>query len=631
LRLKQYLFLHSHVFLVAICGGFAYNLAMKLKRVRTILGDVFRNICKMLALAWEIDKKITAQYYLTAAIGALIPLAASYVVKLLIDNLQRAQSGVMPVVPLIVICVLAARYLVTLTENIIYWGYNQTYLDYLFRYKLQNQFTLKFHTKISSLDIAYLEDPKTQDLMTKTRDTMQWRLPDFLRVFSYLFRDIIGYTAAFFVLLPFGWWIPILITAVTLPRLYLRAKHGAIQWSIWGSGAPQSRKLWYFDWLLQEHTAVKETRISQSSATLMAKFKEIQDYLFNLNKKPLDIYLRISTIPPLVEVLVIILVATRFLPAVIAGTLTIGSFTLLINMLDQLSGRAANASAKFGELYENNFYVNNFFDFLSLPSLVNISKRPVIFKKFKPPKIEFRNVSFQYPDGPKVLHNISFVIEPGESVAFVGQNGAGKTTIIKLLCRFYDVSEGEILINNINIKKLSPPNWYKFLGTLFQEFVRYHFSVRDNITLGAPDKKDDEAMVRAAVKSGASEFIERLPKKYEQMLGRQFEDGKELSGGEWQKLAIARAFYEEPPVLILDEPTSAIDAEAEYEIFNNLKRQYKNKTLILVSHRFSTVRNANKIFVVDNGEIIERGSHQELLKLNGKYAQMFTLQAEGYK
>ena len=604
---------------------------MKPKRITTILKEVSGNTRKMLTLAWKMDRKITVLYYLTAGIGALIPLAASYVVKLLIDNLQNAQAGVTPTVPLLIVFILAARYLVTLVENIVYWGYNQTYLDYLFRYKLQNQITLKFHNKISKLDIAYLEDSKTQDLMTKTRDTMQWRLPDFLRVFSYLFRDAIGYTAAFIVLLPYAWWIPFLITLVTIPRLYLKAKYGAIQWSIWGSGAPQARKLWYFNWLLQEHTAIKETRISQSSKALIKKFKEIQDYLFELNKKPLDTYLRISNIPPLLEVLVIIVVAYIFLPPVIAGTITIGSFTFIINMLEQLSGRAANASAKFGELYENNLYINHYFEFLSLPPLVKESKKPTVFKKYLPPKIEFRDVSFQYPNGPKVLKNISFTIKPGESIALVGHNGAGKTTIIKLLCRFYDVTKGEILINDVNIKKLKLSNWYKFLGTLFQEFVHYHFSVRENITLGAPDKNDDKAVVEAAVKSGASEFIERLPKKYDQMLGREFEDGKELSSGEWQKLAIARAFYEEPPVLILDEPTSSIDAEAEYEIFNNLRKQYKNKTLVLVSHRFSTVRNANRIFVVDHGEIIEKGAHKELLELNGKYAKMFRIQAKGYK
>lgn len=604
---------------------------MKLKKITTRLKEISKNTRKLLELAWRMDKKTTALYYFTAAIGALIPLAASFALKFLIDYLQVAQTAALTTIPLIIVFVLASRYLITLVENLVYWGYNQTYLDFLFRYKLQNEITLKFHKKISKLDIAYFENPKTQDLITKTRDTMQWRIPDFLRVFSYIFRDIIGYLAAFLVLLPFGWWIPILVTGVTIPRLYLKAKYGAIQWSIWGSGAPQSRKLWYFNYLLQEPTAVREARISQSAKALIAKFKKIQDYLFELNKKPLDIYLRISTIPPLLEVFVIIFIAYKFLPSVMSGVLTIGSFTLVINMLEQLSSRAANASARFGELYENNLYLNHYFEFLALPALIKTLEKPVVFKKISPPKIEFRNVSFQYPNGPRVLKNISFTINPGESVALVGHNGAGKTTIIKLLCRFYDVTEGEILINDVNIKKLSLSNWYKFLGTLFQEFVHYHFSVRDNITLGASDKKDNKAMKEAAVKSGAAEFIERLPKKYDQVLGREFEEGEELSSGQWQKLAIARAFYEEPPVLILDEPTSAIDAEAEYEIFNNLKNQYKSKTLILVSHRFSTVRNANKILVVDHGKIIERGCHEELIKLEGKYARMFTVQAKSYK
>ena len=268
---------------------------------------------------------------------------------------------------------------------------------------------------------------------------------------------------------------------------------------------------------------------------------------------------------------------------------------------------------------------------MALPQLIKAPKNPVSLGEIKPPKIEFKNVSFNYQGGAKVLDDVSFVIEPGESVALVGHNGAGKTTIVKLLCRFYDVTGGEILINGIGIKKLDLTSYYKFLGTLFQEFVQYHFTVRENIFLGAPGKNDEAAMHEAARKSGADEFIDRLPKKYDQMLGKEFEGGEELSGGQWQKLAIARAFYEEPPVLILDEPTSAIDAEAEYEIFSNLEKQYKNKTLVLVSHRFSTVRNAQKIVVLEHGKIIETGTHAELMNRQGEYAKLFTIQAKGYQ
>ncbi|MBI1975429.1 MAG: ABC transporter ATP-binding protein [Candidatus Vogelbacteria bacterium] len=604
---------------------------MEESKLTTPIKQIAKNTKRLFSLAWRMDKRTTILYYLTAAIGALVPVASAYVLKLLIDYLQIAQNSFVTTIPVIVAVILAARYLVTLLDGVIYSGLHRSYLDYVFRYELQNEITMKFHRKISKLDIAHFENSEVQDLITKTRDTMQWRLPDYLRTFAEFFRDIVAFVAAFIVLLPFGLWIPILISIITIPRLYFQAKYGAIQWSIWGSGAPQTKKLWYLNYLLQEPMTVRETRISQSSESLLNKFQEIQRYLFNLSKSALDKYLRVLTIPPIIESIVIFFIAYHFLPPVVTGALTIGSYTLLISMLEQLGSRSANASMFFAHMYESNLYVNHYFDFLALPQLIPTTKNPVILEEIKPPKIEFRNVSFNYPKGQKVLDEVSFVIEPGESVALVGHNGAGKTTIVKLLCRFYDVSDGEILINDINIKALDLPRWYKFLGTLFQEFVRYHFTVRENIFLGAPEKKDENAMIEAARKSGAAEFIEQLPKKYDTILGKELEDGEELSGGQWQKLAIARAFYEEPPVLILDEPTSAIDAEAEYEIFSNLEKQYKNKTLILVSHRFSTVRNANKIVVIDHGKIIESGSHQELMKLGGQYAKLFSIQAKGYQ
>ena len=593
--------------------------------------QIAKNTRRLFSFAWKMDRRTTMLFYLTAAIGALVPLISAYLLKLLIDYLQVTQNSFVATVPVIIAVVLATRYLVASLDGIVYYGINQNYLDYIFRYKLQNEITWQFQRKVSKLDIAHFENPEVQDLITKTRDTMQWQLPDYLRIFSNFLEDVIAFMAAFIILLPYGWWMPVLISIITIPRIYLQAKYGGIKWSIWGSGAPQAKKLWYFNYLLQEPMTVRETRISQSSESLLNKFKEIQQYLFNLSKGVLDKYLRVLIIPPIIEIAVIFFIAYQFLPAVVAGAFSIGSFTLIISMLEQLGSRSANASANFARIYESNLYVNHYFDFLDLPVLISTAPNPIMLEEIKPPKIEFRNVSFNYPRGEKVLDGISFIIEPGESVALVGHNGAGKTTIVKLLCRFYDVTDGEILINDINIKDLDLSRWYKFLGTLFQEFVKYHFTVRENIFLGAPDKKDENAMIEAAIKSGAAEFIERLPKKYDTILVKEFEDGEELSGGQWQKLAIARAFYEEPPVLILDEPTSAIDAEAEYEIFNNLEKQYKNKTLILVSHRFSTVRNANKIIVIDHGKIVESGSHEDLLKLDGTYAHLFTLQAKGYQ
>lgn len=604
---------------------------MRPRKIISVLNKLIDNAKKLISIAWTTDKKLTLFYYTTAALGATAPIFASVAMKYLIDFLQSAQANSLQNIPMLLIFVLASYYFVSIVEDVVYYGLNYSYLDFLFRYKLQNEISYRFYQKVSNLDIAHFENPNTQDLITKTRDTMLWRIPDFLRHFRDLFANIVTYTSAFVVLLPFGMWIPILITIITLPRIYLRAKHGSLQWSIYGSGAPQAKKLWYMGWLLQTPKTIKEMRIFQSTSSILSRYRKIQEYLYNLNKKPLDKYVKVRNFPTIIEISLIFSIAYIFIPQTISGVLTIGSFTLLLNMMARLNANAASAAQRMGELYENNLYVNHFFDTVTLPKLVKQLKGAVSFKKIAPPEIQFKNVDFNYPGGPRVLHNISLTISQGESVAFVGENGAGKSTLIKLLCRFYDVSKGSILINSINIKKLKLSNWYKFLGTLFQEFTQFQFTVRDNITLGDPGKNNEKAVVEASKKAGAYEFIQKLPKKFNTILGRQFEEGEELSVGQWQKLAIARAFYEEPPVLILDEPTSAIDAEAEYEIFNNLQKQYNKKTLILVSHRFSTVRNANKIFVIDEGKIIEQGTHKELMLKRGKYHKMFTIQAEGYK
>lgn len=607
-----------------------YNLeSMRIQSLLQIISDVLTNLRRIFGLAWQMDKRVTIGYYLTAMIGALAPLAASITLAFLIDSLIKPETSLLTI-PIIVVVVLAARYVLNLAENIILWGLNRTYFDYLFRYKVQNEINRRFYHKLSSLDIAHLEDPKTQNLISKVRDTMTWRPPDFLRMFSYFFGSLISYIAAFVVLIPFGIWIPLLITAITLPRLYLRAKYGTIQWSIYGSGAPQVRRLWYLTYLLSAPEAIREMRIFQSHDTLLAKLKDIQEFLFNLNKKPLDNYLRQLIYPPILETIVLFVIAYIQLPHVFSAAITVGSFTLLINMIDQLNGSVASAVVNFGEMYEHNLYVDDYFKVLALPKIITEIKNPTVIK-YGPPQIEFRNVSFKYPDGQMVLKDISFTIKSGESVALVGANGAGKSTIIKLICRFYDVTEGEILINGINIKDIKLSSWYKCTGTLFQDFVHYYLTVKDNILLGDPNKFDEKLMREAAKKAGALEFIEKLPKGFDQTLGREYEEGEELSIGQWQKLAIARAFYQSPPLLILDEPTSAIDAETEYEIFNNLEKEYQRKTLILVSHRFSTVRNASDILVIENGKVTERGTHNQLLKLNGKYAKMFKTQAEGYK
>ena len=250
-----------------------------------------------------------------------------------------------------------------------------------------------------------------------------------------------------------------------------------------------------------------------------------------------------------------------------------------------------------------------------------------------PPVIEFKKVSFKYPGAERfILKDFNLIIRSGEKIALVGENGAGKTTLIKLLLRFYDVTEGELLINGVNIKDISLKEWHKTIGALFQDFIKYQFSFKENVLFGDLAKPEDPEQINKAIQSsGANGYLPTLPKGMNQQVGKMFEEGVDLSGGQWQKLALARAFYRDAPLLILDEPTSAIDAKAEFEIFERVQNLQKDKTVIIISHRFSTVRNADRILVLDEGQIIEEGTHNQLMKKKGLYAELFEIQAQGYK
>jgi ATP-binding cassette subfamily B protein len=594
--------------------------------------EIIFNLRRMLKLSWQTDKFLTLGYYGTAGLSAIFPIIGSYIFKLFIDN-TLANLGVTPSIPLVLVAILAARYISGWLWDFVSWVLKDTYFDYLVRYKLQNKFNNLFCDKISHLDIQHLENSETQDLINKAKDTMTWRPPDFLRAFSYLFNNLVALISSFVLLAGYNWYLPFIILLFGLPRLYLRAKMGAMQWSVWGSSTPESRKMWYLQHLLTQKNSIIESKIFRSTDSLVHKSIAIQTDLYNKNKKPVQSFVKIGSIPQFFEMFVVFGFAVARLPLVLNGQMSVGDFSFFVDMLDRVLNSVAGTVGNLGWMYENNLYVNHFFEVMNLPKIVQDPINPTtISTSVNPPEIEFKNVTFSYPNSKKkVLKNLNFKIKSGENVALVGKNGAGKTTIVKLLCRFYDVTSGEILINGVNIKDIDLKEWYKYLGTLFQEFIKYDFTVKENITLGKTENFDQEKMVFAAKQSGADKFINELPNKYDQLLGKQFEGGSELSIGQWQKIAIARAFYEGAPILILDEPTSAIDAETEYQIFKNLDREYKNKSLLLISHRFSTVRNADRILVIDNGEIVEEGTHEDLLIKKREYSVMFNKQAVGYK
>jgi ATP-binding cassette subfamily B protein len=286
-------------------------------------------------------------------------------------------------------------------------------------------------------------------------------------------------------------------------------------------------------------------------------------------------------------------------------------------------------------MQESSLYVNDYFELLALKPRLPENPHPVaVAPAGPPPRIEFDNVTFHYPGSKhNVLSGVSFTLEPGAGLAVVGANGAGKTTLIKLLLRLYDPTTGRILVDGVDLREVDAASWYRRIGALFQDFNRYDsLSVRDNIALGRPEARATlEEVKAAAAEAGSDAFIEEYPQAYNQILNRSYQDGIEPSGGQWQRIALARAFYRNADILILDEPTSAIDAKGEFEIFEQIAASQRDKSTIIISHRFSTVRNADTIIVLEDGRITERGTHDELVKLRGRYHELFELQASGYR
>jgi ATP-binding cassette subfamily B protein len=317
----------------------------------------------------------------------------------------------------------------------------------------------------------------------------------------------------------------------------------------------------------------------------------------------------------------------------VAGLNTLGDMTMFLSIFRQSQSSIRFLLDSLNRLYESNLFLDNLLTFLELqPLLVAPSDgRPAPAPICQ--GIEFRHVSFRYPGSDAyVLHDITLSIRPHERIALVGLNGAGKTTLIKLLTRLYDPTEGQILVDGVDLRDYDLASLHQRFGVIFQDFVRYQFSVRENIGFGQVDALDDLDRIRdAADRGGATALIEGMPEGYETVLGRRWEKGEELSGGEWQKIALARAFMREAEVLVLDEPTSALDAEAEYEVFRRFGELMEGRIAVLISHRFSTVRMADRIVVLADGRVLELGSHAELIALGGTYARLFNLQAEGYR
>ena len=418
-----------------------------------------------------------------------------------------------------------------------------------------------------------------------------------------------------------------------IPSFFGEAYFNGKNYALIRSQTHGRRELEYLSFVGSSDETAKEVRLFDLSQFFINRYHKIATK-FHLDRRKLGVSrLVMGTLLTIPGSIGFYAAFIYIIQQVITGALTLGGLTYLLGTIRQMGSLVQNVAKRFSTVAQGAMFLKDFFDFFEIKPQITAPLNPRPFPNPIEIGFKFEDVGFRYSNSNRwATRHLNFTLHPGEKLALVGENGAGKTTLVKLLVRLYDPTEGRILLDGHNLQEYDLTELRTEIGIIFQDFLRYQMSMSENIAVGNINQKDNHSLiVTAAEKSLAAEIIEKLPHKYEQVLGKHFNNGVELSGGEWQKVALARAYMRDAQIMILDEPTAALDARSEYEVFQRFADVTKNKTAVLISHRFSTVRMADRIMVLDKGEVLEIGSHEELLISGGRYAELFQLQASGYK
>lgn len=493
--------------------------------------------------------------------------------------------------------------------------------------------SLTFMRQLSTIDIQMFHDTDSRNMINKLESGYSWQIPNATSNTLQLLYGCVRTLAIIMVIATVAWWVAPFLILFLIPSLVAESKTAKASWFVWDEKGDERHVFWGIAHLMARARSQLEIRALQAKNALIdivdgmsSKFQLKQrTILRNAN--------RIIAPAKVFEIVGIALTEIWLIFRLLyQNNISISSYIFYSGIIARVNGALNTVVGSYTSMQEALLYAHDFYAFLAIRPTITYGEKGVKVP-YGMPKIEFKNVWFRYPHTEKwILKDFNLVIEPGEHIALVGENGAGKTTVVKLLLRFYDVDQGAIEINGVNLRSLLLPSWYEQLGTLFQQFNEYPLDIEHNITIGNYGQLDKKRLQKVLTDSGVNDIVKALPYGIETVLDSSFKKGVEPSGGQWQRVALARAFYRNPNVLILDEPTAAIDAKAEYSIFNSIFKNQAKKTAIIISHRFSTVRRADRIIVLEKGQILEEGSHAELMKnKNGLYREMFEKQAEGYR
>lgn len=596
------------------------------------IGSFLTTVRWALLLVWESSPRLAVASLVVRVIQGLLPLVVLYLTKLLIDTVTEAlktptdDASMTRILTILggVAGIAAVTAMLTAVGGLISRIQAQIVTDHMYAL---------LQAKSLEVDLEYYENAQYHDTLHRAQQDAPYRPTAILNAVLQLGQHTISLIAMGAVL----WWlhwgvIPILILAA-IPYFIVRLQQSNRLFVWERERTPLQRKAWYIHMLLTQALAAKEVRLFDLGPRLRQWFQDARSVLCQERIELERRWALSASVAQLIGVTGIFGVYSFVAVRTLQGQFTVGDLVICFQAVQRASGFLESVGQSVTNLYENNLFLTTLHEFLRVRSRLPTSVCPKAFPRSITEGIVFDHVSFQYPHEERVaIQDFTCSIRRGEHIALVGANGAGKTTLVKLLCRLYDPSKGRIMIDGTDLRDYPITDVRGAVSGIFQDFVKFQLSAKDNITMGVRScGVDSFAMVRAAKQAGIHEAIERLPNGYESLLGKLFESGHELSIGEWQKVALARAILRDSQILILDEPTSAMDAKAEAELFERFHELAQGRTAILISHRLSTVKMADRIFVVEQGQIVEQGTHDELMAQQGLYTNLFLTQAQHYQ
>lgn len=583
-----------------------------------------------LRLVWESGPNLAIARGILEVLLGILPLGLFYISKLLIDALSTGLiangSDIHQPITKLLIAAIAISFTLILCNalsELVSTAQSRRIIDY-------TQDIL--HGKSIAVDLEFYENPAYHDTLQRAQQEASYRPLEILKRVVGLTYNGVSALAVIGVLLKLHWSIPLILLVAALPVALARVDYSRAFHRWFLQQTPRNRLSWYISQLMVEDTFAKEVRLFDIGSFFRGRFRNIRENLYNEHMK--------LARRRFILILIAQLIAGSFALGIVAfivfqtfqGSMTVGSLVFYYQTFNRGNNSIRGVFSGTAGLYEDGLFLSNLYDFLKLEPSMAEPENPKPFITPIRDEIRFNHVSFGYEGTTRqAISDVNLTLKPGEVVALVGENGSGKTTLVKLLCRLYDPTGGNITIDGIDIRDYKMTDLRQHITVLFQDYAKYHLTAQENIWLGNVKQPANYDLIsKAALRSGADSVIETLPHGYNTVLGKRFQEGEELSIGQWQKVALARAFFRDSQIIILDEPTSALDPKAEYEVFQRFRELMHGQTAILITHRLASARMADRIYVMDKGKVVEAGTHEELMEARGVYSELFNIQATYY-